>query len=292
MAPRAMVTVVDDLAFPEGPRWRDGWLWFSDMHAKTVQRFNPLTAELVHVLRVETLPSGLGWLPEGDLLVVSMLNRQVLRMHADCSVSTHADLWNLALFHCNDMVTDSRGNSYVGNFGYDLYGGTIPFRPTNLVLVRPDGRASIVAGDLAFPNGCVITPNGSTLIVGESGAGRLTSFRIADDATLHDRRVWAELPAGQVPDGICLDAEGAVWSACPRTGVVSRIAEGGRVLESIALDPSGSSGEMAYACTLGGADGTTLFICGSTSHHPDVADAARGGRIVAVEVDVPGVGTP
>ena len=287
MADRVLRTIIDGLAFGEGPRWHDGRLFVSDMHGEQVLAIDEAGASTV-VARVANQPSGLGWLPDGRMLVVSMTDRRVLRMEADGSLLEHADLSGLAPWHCNDMTVDGRGNAYVGNFGWDLIDRTTPPRQTNVILVRADCSFSEVADDLNFPNGMVVTPDGGTLIVGESGAGCLTSFRIAADGTLSDRRLWATLPPGSAPDGICLDAAGAIWSACPRTGTVWRIADGGEILDQVQLP----EGEKAYACTLGGGDHRTLFICASSSHMPDECRAKRDARVVAVEVEVAGAGWP
>lgn len=203
--------LLDDLVFPEGPRWRDGKLWFSDMNDLRVRTVD-LDGRTEDVVRVPGQPSGLGWLPDGRLLVVSMTDRRLLRLDGD-TLSEVADLSKLANHHCNDMVTDVEGRSYVGNFGFDLQAGESP-RTTGLVLVTPEGDARIVAEDLSFPNGSVITPDGRTLVVGESWAGRLSAFDIAEDGSLSGRRVWAQLE-GAIPDGCCLDAEGAIWVASP-----------------------------------------------------------------------------
>ncbi len=276
--------VVDGLAFPEGPRWHDGQLWFSDMHADEVVVTN---GSRQTIATVEHQPSGLGWLPDGRLLIVSMTDRRVLRREPNGDLSVHADLSDLAPFHCNDMVVNANGDAYVGNFGFDLHGGAASCT-TNLILVSASGHASVVAEDLAFPNGTVITPDGRTLIVGESGNGQLTAFDIAADGTLTNRRIWATLPTGSVPDGICLDAEGAIWSACPLTGAVWRIAEGGTVLAETRVDRD----QRAFACMLGGLDRRTLYVCASTHSHPDSCRANRTARIVKLDVDIPGAGLP
>jgi sugar lactone lactonase YvrE len=218
------------------------------------------------------------------MLVVSMVDRRVLRRESDGTLVEHANLWDHAPWHCNDMVVDARGRAYVGNFGFDMYGGATP-TTTNIVLVEADGSVRTVADELGFPNGMVITPDGETLIVGESFGGRLTAFSIATDGSLGARRTFAQLD-GAVPDGICLDAEGAVWLACPLSNRVLRVADGGKVLEAIGFDRG------AFACTLGGADGRTLFACTARTHDPVEAPAMRSGRIEMVRVDVPGVASP
>jgi len=273
--------VLGDLAFPEGPRWRGGRLYFSDQHDHRVVAMTPDgTAETV--VEVPKQPSGIGWLPDGRMLVVSMLDRRVLRLDGGELVE-HADISHLAPAPCNDMVTDARGRSYVGNFGFDMYGGAPP-RNTNVVAVDADGRAWVAADDVRFPNGSVVTPDNGTLIVGESMGAALLAFDIAGDGTLTNRRVWADLrPHGATADGICLDAEGAVWVACPFSERVLRIAEGGALLQTV------HTGRGTYACALGGDDRRTLYVCTAEGHEPEECRAKRAGRIDAVLVDVPGV---
>ncbi len=274
--------LIDGLAFPEGPRWREGRLWFSDMHDHVVMTVDP-SGKTEEVVRVETRPSGLGWLPDGRLLVVSMTDRRVLRLEEGRLVE-HADLSELAPWHCNDMVVDGRGRAYVGNFGFDMDAGEGP-RATTLVLVQPDGRAEVAAEGLFFPNGTVITPDGSTLVLGETYAARLTAFCIGDEGRLSERREWARLE-GAVPDGICLDAEGAIWVACPVSNQLLRVREGGAVSHRIPTD------RKAIACMLGGDDGRTLFALTARTTGPDEAPKLRSGRIECVTVDVPGAGWP
>jgi sugar lactone lactonase YvrE len=279
---RTTRTLVDGLAFGEGPRWHEDRLWFSDMHALEVQKVG-LDGNVQTVVEVPGHPSGLGWLPDGRLLVVSMEDRRLLRLDDD-GLNEVADLSALAKFHINDMVVDTYGRAYIGNFGFDLYAEVEPCT-TELILVLPDGQARVVADDLAFPNGMVITPGGRHLIVGESFGARLTAFDIAADGSLSNRRVWAQLD-GAVPDGICLDAEGAIWLASPISNECLRVAEGGEVLERIPVE------KQAFACMLGGDDRRTLFICTATSGDPSVATVERDGRIEMVQVDVPGAGIP
>jgi sugar lactone lactonase YvrE len=275
--------VLEGLCFPEGPRWHDGRLFFSDQHAHRVVAMTPGGAAET-IVEVPQQPSGLGWLPDGRMLVVSMLDRRVMRLE-DGKLVEHADLSAFAPAPCNDMVVDAQGRAYVGHFGFDMYEGEGP-RDASLLLVRPDGSVSIAAEPLQFPNGTVITPDGATLIVGESMRGALTAFTIAADGTLTDRREFAKLQ-GAVPDGICLDAEGAVWSACPLSGRVLRVKEGGAVLDEVKV-----SHEFAFACMLGGADRRTLYICTAPTHVPGECRVQRAGRIEMVEVDVPGAGLP
>lgn len=275
--------LLDGLAFPEGPRWRGGRLFFSDMHAGTVLALDDAGGAET-IATVPNDPSGLGWLPDGRLLVVSMRDRRLLRLDPEGLVEV-ADLSRLAPFHCNDMVVDALGRAYVGNFGFDLHAETPRPCKTNLLLVHPDGRVVLAAEDLAFPNGTVITPDGRTLIIGESFAGRLTAFDVAGDGSLSNRRVFAKLERA-VPDGICLDAEGAVWVASPVSAEVLRVHEGGRVSRRIPV------ATQAFACMLGGPGRRTLYVCTAATSRPDECRAKRTGRIEATVVDVPGAGLP
>ena len=280
--PASARVLLDGLVFPEGPRWHAGRLWFSDMHAHRVMTVD-LAGRAETVVEVPGQPSGLGWLPDGRLLVVSMTDRRLLRLDPG-GLTVAADLSTLASFHCNDMVVDARGRAYVGNFGFDLI-ARAPFAPAELVLVPPDGAARVVARDLAFPNGCVITPDGRTLIVGESGASRLTAFTIEPDGSLVDRRLWARLE-NVVPDGICLDDEGAIWVASPVGNDVVRVRAGGTVVDRVRVST------VPFACMLGGPDRRTLFVATAESHEPEVTQARRSGRIEVATVDVPGAGSP
>ena len=280
--PQETKLLLDGLCFPEGPRWHEGKLWFSDMHAQAVMRVG-LDGRAERVIDVAGDPSGLGWLPDGRLLVVSMHDRRLLRLDPD-GLREVADLSKLADFHCNDMVVDARGRAYVGNFGFDLHAQEKP-RTTALALVLPSGEANVAARDLAFPNGCVITPDGRTLVVAESMASRLTAFEIAPDGSLANRRVFAQLER-KVPDGICLDAEGAVWVASPVSAECVRVHEGGRISATVKV------ATQAYACMLGGPDRKTLFICTAADSDPVKCVAERNGRIEYVRVDVAGAGLP
>lgn len=267
-------TLLDGLMFPEAPRWRDGWLWFTDQHARRVLRVNA-QGEAELIAEMEDLPGGLGWLPDGRLLVVSMTQRRLLLV-TDQGLSEYADLSTLAAFHCNDMVVDRQGRCYVGNFGYDLHAGAEQ-RETELILVEADRTARAVADGLTFPNGCCITPDQRTLLVAETFASRITAFSLLADGSLGERRVWAELGEA-FPDGICLDREGHLWVAAPNLGQIMQMAEGGRVLQRIQLQAA------PYACMLGGEDGHTLFITSSESSDPQQAKQLRSGRIEQVSV--------
>ncbi len=279
---RTLETLADGLCFPEGPRWHDGKLFFSDMHDNKVKTVD-LAGRLAVVCEVSNQPSGLGWLPDGRMLVVSMTDRKLLRLE-NGALKPHADLSALAPFHCNDMVVDANGRAYVGNFGFDLHKGETP-RSTTMVMATPDGKARIVAEDLMFPNGAVITPDGRTLIVGESFGSRLTAFDISTDGSLSNRREWANI-APYVPDGICLDAEGAIWVASPTRSEVIRVKQGGEITDHIKVATD------TFACMLGGADRRTLFVLTSETSDPAKCRSNPSGRIEITQVEVPGAGLP
>ncbi len=280
-----MLEVISDgLIFAEGPRWHEGRFWFSDMHAHVVYAMAPGQQREVECA-VPNKPSGLGWLPDGRLLVASMVDKKLLRREADGTLVEHADLSALAPGHINDMVVDATGRAYVGNFGFDLYAGD-ERKTTCLILVEPDGACRVVADDLAMPNGTVITADGKVLVVAESFGGQLTAFDIAGDGGLSKRRVWAQLPDGVVPDGICLDAEGAIWVASPFTNECLRVCEGGEITEKV------PTGRMAIACMLGGDDRRTLYICTSQATDEEECIAKKSTRIETMRVAVPGAGLP
>ncbi|MCH7478364.1 MAG: SMP-30/gluconolactonase/LRE family protein [SAR324 cluster bacterium] len=275
-------TLLEGLTFPEGPRWRDGRLWFSDFYSHRVIAVDP-EGRAETVAEVPQQPSGLGWTPDGHLLIVSMLDRRLVRLEGG-HLHTVADLSRIATGHCNDMVVDAGGRAYVGNFGYDRHRGE-PLRSACIARVDPDGSVSVAAEDLIFPNGTVITPDGKTLIVAETRGHRLTAFDVMPDASLANRRSFAELE-GCLPDGICLDAEGAIWVTDAGGGPLLRVFEGGRIERTI---PTGE--RSAFACMLGGAERRTLFLCTSTGSGPAMAEK-RDGRIEFFEVEVPGAGLP
>jgi sugar lactone lactonase YvrE len=273
--------LLGDLGFPEGPRWHDGRLWFSDFHDRVVRAVSPDgTAEVV--LRLDDSPSGLGWAPGGELLVVAMERRELLAAGPG-GTRRVADLTGLTRFRANDLVVDAAGGAYVSSFGFDLMRGAAP-EPTGLVRVEPGGAARIAAEGLLFPNGMVLTPDGGTLIVAETYGARLTAFDVAPDGSLSGRRVFAELP-GVAPDGICLDEEGHVWVATARTPEVLRVAEGGAVTGRVPV----GSGALSYACMLGGEDGRTLFVCTAPTWRQD---GPRAGRIEIARVDAGRAGRP
>ena len=279
MVGRTLDVLAEGFAFPEGPRWHDGNLWISDMYGSVVVRISLLGAYET-IVEVPQHPSGLGWLPDGRLLVVSMEDRKLLRLEPEGLVE-HAELSAVATFHCNDMVVDRFGRAYVGNFGGELQRGQ-PVAPGRLALVYPDGRVIAAADDLRFANGMAISPDGGTLFVGESLSEppRLTAFDIGPEGELTNRRTVAEFGA-EAPDGICLDAEGAIWIASPPTKEAARVAQG-RIVERIS-----TGGHACYAVALGGAKGDTLFLCTSGTSVPEIARRRRTGRVSAVQVDVP-----
>ena len=272
------------LEFGEGPRWHDGKLWCSDFFRHGVFPLDTDGTE-ERVLTVEARPSGLGWLPNGDLLVVSMSDHKILRYDGS-TTTVHADLSDVSEHDCNDMVVGPDGTAYVSIFGFDLHADP-PVEPqaAHLVVVSPDGTVRTGDKELMFPNGAVITPDGSTLIVGESYGRRYSAYRIDNDGMAVDHRVWADL-GELIPDGCCLDAEGAIWFADPVHKKVVRVREGGEVVDEISTEQS------AVACMLGGAHGTTLYVLTSKGTHPSRVDGTTTGRIETVEVAVPGAGWP
>lgn len=282
---------MDGLTFGEGPRWHEEKFYFSDFYSHKVFSLD-MDGNSEVIVEVPAQPSGLGWMPDGTMLIVSMKDKKLLSFNKN-TLSEVADLSNLAGFHCNDMVVDDQGNAYIGNFGFNTYSGE-EIRPANLILVRPGEDPCLAADDLLFPNGTVITPDGKTLIVGETYAARLTAFDINQDATLSNRRVWADftLDADEgdipLPDGMCLDAEGAIWVASPSTAEVIRVREGGVILDRISVETN------AYACMLGGDDLKTLFICTSNASGVDPESALRekSGKIETIKVEVAGAGRP
>ncbi len=287
-------------SFFEGPRWRDGAWWVSDFYRGIVMSIAPdgLTSEQ---MTVTSQPSGLGWMPDGSLLVVSMKDRRILRRLPSGEISVHADLAEHCAGDLNDMVVDSAGRAYVGEFGFDLQAFADP-APAKLIRVDPDGAVSILADDMLFPNGSVITPDGGTLIVGETAGARYTAFTLADDGSVSDRRVWAQvartpemgplaetLPQLQfAPDGCTLDAEGCIWAADAVGARCARVAQGGEIVGEIPA-PEGLG---IFACMLGGEDGRTLLMCAA----PDFLEANRAHTREAVllttRVQVPHSGLP
>ena len=299
MAAHELHALVDGFSFGEGPRWRDGALWFSDMHGHRVLR---VTTDGRTVSDVETVveitdddPSGLGWLPDGRLLVVAMESQQLRRVETDGTVAVHADLSSAARGDLNDMIVAADGTAYVGDMGARIQAGGEgrEMVPGQTFRVAPDGTWESAADDLSAPNGHVLTDDGRTLIVAESGGSRLTAFAVGADGRLSDRRTFAELvpAAGSAipvapPDGICLDAEGAVWVADPIGRRVFRVREGGEVTDQIEFD------DVPVACVLGGDDRRTLMMCVAADWRREALAGRVTGRIVATQVGVAGAGRP
>lgn len=295
---REISTVLSGMSYLECPRWHDGRIWVADFYTHRVLSANETGADLRVEAEVPEQPSGIGWLPDGRLLVVSMRDSMLLRRENDGSLVEHADLAPYVTGHPNDMVVDGRGRAYVGNFGFDLMSGGV-VAPTVLLRVDPDGSVTQVADDLWFPNGSVITDDG-VLLVDETFGNRVTAFDIATDGSLTNRRAWAqfgELPTPSdvaeatpqlvvAPDGCGLDAEGALWIADAVNGRVVRVREGGEIVDEV------KPGTGVFACMLGGSDGRTLFMCCAPDFDERARSAAREAELRAVTVDVPHAGLP
>ena len=286
----------DGLFFGEGPRWHEGRLWYSDFYDHAVHAID-LDGNDERIVEVESQPSGLGWLPNGDLLVTSMLDRKLMRWNGS-ELTTHADLGDQFTWHANDLLVDQQGRAYIGNFGFDfevfldeqgiegLFADPDSLT-TVMCRVDPDGTINVASDGLIFPNGMVITPDGKTMIVAETLALRLTAFDIAPDGSLSNRRVWADLSAHMAaPDGICLDAEGAVWIANALAPRLMRIGEGGVVLDEVETTMN------TYACMLGGPEGKHLFAMTAPTSDSRHAPLEHNGAIEVVQVAVPHAGQP
>ena len=296
----------EGLHFGEGPRWHDSKLWFSDFYHKAVMTLDE-SGNVEKIVDIPNQPSGLGWLPNGDLLIVSMLDRKIMKFSKNL-LTVHADLSSLTPFKCNDMVVDKDGHAYVGNFGSLEHATNI--KPTCLIHVDPEGNADIAAEKLDFPNGTVITPDGKKMIIGETYGGKLTSFDIDENKKLSGRKVWAQMipnsyylltrivralkiPVKEgratpypVPDGICLDNNMGVWVASPTTAEVVRYTEGGIITNRI------TTPNRAYACMLGGKEGKTLFVCTAKTSTPEQASVEKTGKIYSIEVEYSRAGCP
>jgi sugar lactone lactonase YvrE len=274
-----MRTIRSGLVLGESPRWHDGRLWVSDWGAGEVLAMDADGSGAEVVARVDGLPFCFDFLPDGRMLLVDGRAGRLM-----CGESVYADLTALGPPPWNDIVVDGRGNAYVGCTGFDFPGGE--FAPGFVALVAPDGSMRQVAAGVAFPNGVAVTPDNGTLILAESYGRCLTAWDIAADGSLSGRRVWADLGDG-VPDGICIDSEGAVWYADVPNKRCVRVREGGEVLATVQLDRG------CFACMLGGADGTTLFVVASEWRGPaEIASEAGTGVVVAVEAPAPGAGWP
>jgi sugar lactone lactonase YvrE len=297
---RELTTLLRDGSFFEGPRWHDGRWWVSDFYRQRVLSVTP-DGRSEQLMSVPQQPSGLGWMPDGSLVVVSMRDHRVLRRSPAGEVTVHADLSAQCGGHLNDMVVDSGGRAYVGEFGFDLQGFADP-APGKLMRVDPDGGVEVLACDMLFPNGSVITPDGDTLIVGETAGARYTAFTLAADGSVNERRIWAQVaptpelgPLEQMlpqlqfgPDGVTLDAEGLIWAADEAGARCARVAAGGEIVDQIPA-PEGLN---VFACMLGGEDGRTLLMCAA----PDFLEAnraqAREAVLLTTTVEVPHAGLP
>ena len=298
MSVRHPEVIGSGLSYLEGPRWHDGRIWVSDFYTHRILSFAADGAMTVEA-EIDDQPSGMDWLPDGSLVVAAMRSRTVRRIAADGSQSVYADLSELATWHLNDLIVDAGGNTYVGNFGFDLMNGGDPSRAT-VVCIDLQGKARVVVEDAYFPNGAVITPDGATMIMAESFAQRLTAFDLGEDGSLTNRRVWAafgeeptadtlEAMLAQVataPDGITLDAEGCVWFADGFGQRLVRAREGGEIVEEIPTE------EPVFACMLGGESGRTLYVCSAPSFAEAEASTNHRARLLAYEVDVARAGRP
>ncbi|SNR57159.1 SMP-30/gluconolactonase/LRE family protein [Actinomadura mexicana] len=289
----------EHLSFLEGPRWHDGRLWASDFFTRRVLAFGADgTVETICTL-ADGMPSGLGWDPRGRLLVSSMVDRRLLRLDSGGLVMV-ADLSHHAAWHCNDMVVDGQGRAYVGNFGWNDAANP-EIQPTNLLRVDPDGRVAVAAEDVVFPNGVVITPDGATLLLAETFAGRITAFERAPDGSLSNRRTWAEFAPRAfattheatgsgvpLPDGMALDAEGALWIGDAAGNGALRVGEGGEILEAVPV----GQGQTVFAVALGGPDRRTLFMCAAAPYGQGDPEHEHEARLLSCRIEVPGAGTP
>jgi len=286
---RNLKTLADSttgLKFTESPRWHNGKLWFLDIHDKRIKTVD-LSGSVATVLEVPFLPNAFGLTPEGTFVVGDAFQRRIYRMEGTV-LKQVADISNVTTFCLSDGIVDAKSRLYVGDIGYNfLDPAARPVETCVIVLVGTDGRASVVADKLFFPNGMVITPDGRTLIVGETLGHRLTAFDIKEDGSLGNRRVWAQLPSSVSPDGICLDAEGGVWCANPEgEDSVVRVREGGEITDRIRV------ATHAYAVMLGGPQRRHLFISTSGSHDPAEIHRNPSASLQIAEVAVPGAGIP
>lgn len=298
-----LTTVVDGLHFSECPRWRDGRLYFSDFYLQQVLSVQGDGSDRRVEAEVPGQPSGLGWLPDGRMLVISQHDKRLLRQEPDGALVTHADLSDHVTGDPNDMVVDSQGRAFLGHFGFDLMGGG-SITTASLLRVDLDGTVTTVAQDLMFPNGSVLTEGGSdgtaVLMVDETFGNRVTAFDVATDGSLTNRRDWAkfaEVPTttdvgealgGLVvaPDGCCLDAEGMMWIADANHERVVRVREGGEIVDQI------DTGTGVYACMLGGDDGRTLFVCCAPDFLAHRRREVAEATIRSTPVKVPHAGRP
>lgn len=285
-------TILDGLWFTEGPRWHQDRLWFSDMHGHRVLSTDLRGEVRTEIEMFDDEPSGLGWLPDGRLLVVAMETQQLRRVDLDGTLAVHADLSSVARGSLNDMIVSSDGTAYVGDMGNRIQEGG-DRQPGQTIAVRPDGSWFVAADELESPNGHILTPDERVLLIAESAAARVTAFDRDEDGSLSNRRVYAHLqpsptgPPFAPPDGICLDSEGAIWVADPIGARVFRALPGGTTTEEHRFN-----GLIPVACVLGGPDRRTLYICAASDWKRDEVLKAPTGVILAIDVDVAGVGRP
>lgn len=293
-----ITVVLSEMNYLECPRWHDGRIWVSDFYRHEVLSAAEDGTDLRVEATVVNQPSGIGWLPDGRLLVVSMRDQRLLRRERDGTLVEHADLSPFVHGSANDMVVDAAGRAYVGSFGFDLMSGA-SIETAELLRVDPDGSVSVVASELWFPNGMVITDD-DVLLVDETFGNRVSAFDVHGDGSLGARRDWARfgalppgrelavaLPGGVVgADGCGLDAEGLLWIADALNGRAIRVREGGEIVDEV------SPGTGVFACMLGGADGRTLFLCTAPDFSEQARSAAREAQLLAVRVDVPHGGRP
>jgi sugar lactone lactonase YvrE len=276
---------MDGIAFGEQPRWHEDRLWFSDWGPPEVIAVD-IDGNHEVMLQAPSFPCCVDWLPDGRLLIVAAREGRLLRQERDGLLVTHGDLSTASKPPAgNELAVDGRGNAYVNGGGFDLMAGE-PFAPGVVALVTPDGSARLVADDIAFPNGMLVTPDNATLIVAESYGRKLTAFDIQEDGGLSNRRVWADLGDG-VPDGICLDTENAVWYGDVPNKRCVRVREWGDVLQTIELDRG------CFACALGGRDRKTLFMMATEWNGPESMFAEpRTGQVLMASAPAPGAGWP
>lgn len=296
MAERNVDLIVEGFSYTESPRWHEGELWFVDFYMHTVNKIDrDGTAQEICV--VDGQPSGLGWLPDGRLLVVSMLDHRILRLEKDGTLVEHANIAHLCSGYPNDMVVAPNGNAYVGHLGFDVMGGG-EHELAEVILVRPDGSSEIVGAGLSLPNGMAVSADEKRLIVNELFGNRISQFEIRDDGTLGERLDFADFgyPGDDVkdvaarldgatisPDGLALDVEGAVWVADALNGRAVRIREGGEIVDEVRPENFG-----VFAIALGGEDGRSMYLCVAPDYDPQKRAAAREAGVAVVRVDVPG----
>lgn len=278
--------LADGFAFAENPRWHDGRIWFADIHGGHVHAVDPASGALETIVSPPDAPSGIGFLPDGSLLVVAVHEMKILRWK-DGVLSPHADLSHLARCGLNDMLVDPDGRAYAVQHGFDWRAGDSPVAAA-LLCVEPDGSVGTAAGGMESGNGMALSPDGRTFVIAESGACRISAFDRDEEGRLSNRRVFAQLPDGYYPDGICLDDTGAVWAACCWGPGTIRVEEGGAITHLVPSDP----GRNPFACVFGGPDRKTLYICTAEKEEPEFALARMSSRIEAVDVGFAGAGLP